>query len=99
MAQQNKDCDVFKAHEMAQHLKKVLINERSQDKFSTLLSEIKRKTSTLNMQPAKKRMLATQRNQANPSVEDRESHYRVAYFFAFHDHPQNHLNRIFPADL
>ena len=74
-------------------------NERSQDKFSTLWSKIKRIASTLNMQPAKKRTVATQRNRANPSVEDIESHYRVAYFFTFLDHTLNHLNTRFPADL
>ena len=74
VALQQKDCDIFKAHEMAQRPIKALKNERSQDKFSTLWSKIKRIASTLNMQPAKKRTVATQRNRAKPSVEDIESH-------------------------
>ena len=99
VALQAKECDLLRAHTMAQHLVKALENERSEDKFHTLWSKIERIASTMNMEPAKKRTVSRQTQRTNPPVKDIEAHYKVAYFYAFLDHAISHLKTRFPADL
>lgn len=99
VALQGKECDLFKAHEMAQHLIKALKNERSEEKFHILWSKIMKVAATLNIQPAKKRTVARQKNRSNPLIEDMEAHYRIVYYFAFLDHVIDHLGTRFSADL
>ena len=53
----------------------------------------------MNMELVRKRTVAKQQHRANPPVEDVEAHYRVAYFFAFFDHTQNHLKTRFSKEL
>lgn len=99
VALQEKECDLYKAHSMAQRLVQSLKSERKDDKFQNLWSRIKRIAATLNMEPAKKRTVSRQINRANPPVENIEAHYRVAYFYAFIDHSITHLQTRFPSDL
>ena len=56
-------------------------------------------SSNLEIEPAKKRTVRIQRNRANPPVDDIESHYRIAYYFAFLDHTVAHLKTRFPPEL
>ena len=99
VALQQKKCDLFKAHEMAQHLIKSLKGERKTEKFSELWSKVKSIASTLNIVPAKKRTVSRQTARSNPPVGEIEAHYRVSYFFAFLDHAIQHLTTRFPSNL
>ncbi len=64
-----------------------------------LWQQIKDIASNLGMEPSKKRTVMRQRNRTNPVVEDIESHYRLAYFYAFLDHTINHMKTRFPKEL
>ena len=86
VALQQKKCDLFKAHEMAQRLIESLKGERTTAKFAELWSKVKKVASTLNIEPAKKRTVSRQTARSNPPVTDIEAYYRVSYFFAFIDH-------------
>ena len=99
VALQAKDCDLHKAHGMAQCLVKALDSERAADKFHSLWQTITKISSDLDIEPAKKRSVRIQRNRANPPVEDIEGHYRVAYYYAFLDHTISHLKTRFPPEL
>ena len=100
VALQAKDCDLLKAHRMAQRLEKTLeVERRGTDKFHSLWQRITFITSSLDIEPSKKRTVARQRNRANPPVEDIEVHYRVVYFNAFLDHYLQHLRTRFPEEL
>ena len=100
VALQASNCDLLKAHRMAQRLVKTLEIERTEaDKFKDLWQNITEIAASLNMEPTKKRTVARQQNRANPPVEETEAHYRVAYFYAFLDHTINHLKTRFPKEL
>ena len=77
---------------MAQRLVTPLeIERREYAKFHALWKRIAEIAGSLNIEPAKKRTVARQRHRANPSVEDIEAHYRVAYLYGFLDHTLNHF--------
>ena len=58
------------------------------------------KVSTdLFIEPSRKRSVWRQQNRSNPPVVDKESYYRVAYYFAFVDHTLSHLKTRFPPEL
>ena len=99
VALQQKKCDLFKAHEMAQRLIESLKGERTTAKFAELWSKVKKVASTLNIEPAKKRTVSRQTARSNPPVTDIEAYYRVSYFFAFIDHAVQHLSTRFPPNL
>ena len=100
VALQAKDCDLLKAHRMAQRLVKKLEIERSgADRFNVLRQRIIEIAASLNIEPGKRRTVVRQRNRANPPVEEIEAHYRVAYFYAFLDHTITHLKTRFPEEL
>ena len=100
VALQAKDCDLLKAHRMAQRLVKTLEIERSgADRFNVLWQRIIEIAASLNIEPGKRRTVVRQRNRANPPVEEIEAHYRVAYFYAFLDHTITHLKTRFPEEL
>lgn len=98
VAFQAKDCDLLKSHQMAQRLVKNLKDERGESVFHRLWERIVTIASKLDLEPAKKRTVARQ-HRANPSVENIEGHYRVAYYYAFIDHAINHLTTRFPEEL
>ncbi len=99
IALQAKDCDLYKAHRMAQRLVKALESERAVDKFHGLWQTNAQISGDLEIEPAKKRSVRIQRNRTNPSVEDIEGHFRVAYYYAFLDHTISHLKTRFPLEL
>ena len=84
---------------MAQRLVKSLESERTSEKFHSLWETIIEISGNLEIEPAKKRTVRIQRNRANPPVDDIESHYRIAYYFAFLDHTVAHLKTRFPPEL
>ena len=95
VALQGSNCDILKAHRMAQHLVKLLEDERmGEDKFKGLWQRIVDIAETLSIEPRKKRTVARQRHRANPPVEEIEAYHRVTYFNAFLDHSINHLKTI-----
>ena len=99
VALQAKDCDLYEAHKMAQRLVKTLEKERDSDKFQKLWESILVISRDLELEPEKKRTTRVQRNRANPPVEDVQSHYRVAYFYAFLDHTISHFKTRFSQEL
>ena len=99
VALQGTECDIYKAHKMAQHLIKALGLERYAEKFQSLWVGATKISADLGIEPAKKRTISRQRHRANPPVEDVESHYRVAYYYAFLDHTVAHLKSRFPPEL
>ena len=99
VALQGTECDIYKAHKMAQRLIKALELERSAEKFQSLWVGATKISADLGIEPAKKRTISRQRHRANPPVEDVESHYRVAYYYAFLDHTVAHLKSRFPPEL
>ena len=99
VALQAKDCDLYEAHKMAQRLITTLEKEREADKFAKLWQSILEISRDLGLQPEKKRTARVQRNRANPPVQDIQSHYRIAYFYAFLDHTISHLKTRFSEDL
>ena len=80
IALQAKDCDLHKAHRMAQRLIKTLEGDRNDEKFSSLWEKIAKLAGTVDVQPAKKRTVASQRNRANVPVVSIEAYYRVSYY-------------------
>ena len=60
IALQAKDCDLYKAHKMAQRLVEALVNERTTEKFSNLWQIITRISSDLEIEPVKKRTVRKQ---------------------------------------
>lgn len=99
VALQANDCDLHKAHRMAQRLVTALSSERAADKFHDLWQRITTLSADIGIEPAKKRSVRVQRNHVNPPVEDIESHYRVASYYAFLDHTISHLKTRFPPEL
>ena len=99
VALQAKDCDLYEAHKMAQRLVKTLEKERDSDKFQKLWESMLVISRDLELEPEKKRTTRVQRNRANPPVEDVQSHYRVAYFYALLDHTISHLKTRFSQEL
>ena len=99
VALQAKECNLYKAHRMAQRLVKALESERTADKFHALWQTITKISANLGIEPAKKRTIRIQQNRANPPVEDIKGHYRVAYYYAFLDHTISHLKTRFPPEL
>lgn len=71
VALQGKNCDLLKAHSMAQHLVEVYwkMNGQEGDKFTGLWQKIVKIAETLNIEPEKKRRVARQKYRANPPVE------------------------------
>ena len=96
VALQAKDCDLYKAHRMAQRLLTSLESERTSDRFKELWQKI---STELAIEPTRKRTVKRQQHRTNPSVTDLESYYRVGYYFAFLDHTLSHLKTRFPPEL
>ena len=99
VALQGTNCDLYKAHRMAQRLIKALELERSSEKFHSLWVGASKISADPGIEPLKKRTVSRQRHRANPPVQDVESHYRVAYYYAFLDHTVAHLKTRFPPEL
>ena len=99
VALQGKECDLYKAHKMAQRLVTCLENERESDKFKELWQVILNISANLGIEPSRKRTVRRQQNRSNPPVTDTESYYRVSYYFAFLDHTLSHLKIRFPPEL
>ena len=90
VALQVKDCDLLKAHRMAQRLVKILdVERRGNDQFHGLWQRIIYITSILDIEPSTKRTVVRQQNRA----------VQVAYFNAFLDHTLQHLKTRFPEEL
>lgn len=99
VALQAKECDLYKAHRMAQRLMTALSRERTAEKFHSLWEAITEISSDLELEPMKKRTVRKQQHRSNPPAEDTEGHYRVAYYYAFLDHTMTHLKTRFPPEL
>ena len=99
IALQAKDCDIYKAHRMAQRLVASIESERTTNRFQQLWQEILMISTDLDIEPSRKRIVKRQQNRTNPSVTDLEGYYRVGYFFAFLDHTLTHLKTRFPPEL
>ena len=99
VALQAKECDLHKAHRMAQRLVQSLESERESDRFRELWQVIIQISTDLAIEPSRKRNVKRQQNRTNPPVADTESYYRVAYYFTFLDHILSHLKTRFPPEL
>ena len=99
VALQQKSCDLYKAHRMAQRLITALQEDRTEENFSSLWNIITQIAGILNIEPAKKRNVASQHHRANTPVETIEAYYRVMNFYAFLDHTIAHLKTRFPEGL
>lgn len=105
VALQAKNCDLLKAHFMAQRLIKTLQGERAENKFLSLWKRIVDISVSLGIEPSRRRTVTVQRHRANPPVNsDSEgdmiaAHYRIAYYNAFLDHVISHLSSRFPQEL
>ena len=74
VALQAKGCDLLEAHRMAQRLIKVLEMERTEHgRFRDLWQRIIEIADIMNIEPAKKRTVVSQRNRTNPPVSDIEA--------------------------
>ncbi len=73
VALQAKDCDIYKAHRMAQRLVTSLESERTSDRFKELWQEIMKISTDLAIEPTRKRTVKRQQNRTNHSVTDLES--------------------------
>ena len=71
-----KECDLYKAYEMAQRLVTSLESEKTSDRFQALWKVIMKVSTDLFIEPPRKRSVKRQQNRSNPVV-DTESYYRV----------------------
>ena len=99
VALQNKSCDLYKAHKMAQRLITSLKAERTAEKFHRLWESVTTISDDLGIVPAKKRTVKRQQHRSNPPVQDLEEHYRVSYYYPFLDHTTTHLQTRFSPEL
>ena len=99
IALQAKECDLYKAYKMAQRLVTSIESERTSDRFQALWKVIMKVSTDLFIEPSRKRSVWRQQNRSSPPVVDKESYYRVAYYFAFVDHTLSHLKTRFPPEL
>ena len=99
VALQAKECDLYKVYKMDQRFVTSLESERTSDRFQALWKVMKKVSTDLFIEPSRKRCVKRQQNRSNPPVVDKESYYRVAYYFAFADRTLSHLKTRFPPEL